>query len=328
MTLGAKLPEVFLKALETARKIQDASDRAKALIVLVDKLPDDLMSEVLEVAYGLMVWGEVEHDDYAGALILLGDNRPEALPKVLEIAYKIQDEEDFAETLTVLRDKLPDYLLPKALAAALKIQDAKYRAKALTALGDRIPEALPKALEAACKIQDAKYRVEALAALGDKLPEVLPEALKIACKIRDAQSRVYALIDLVDKLPETFLKVLEAVREVSFEDFRSDRLYELKTKLTKLPESLLPKALEVACSFPREWDRAEVLTQISDALNQSSRQTCQEIYPKILRALGTCHRSSTLGALTSSITWITTLGGKSALRGIFKAINDVSCWWP
>ncbi|BAY24323.1 regulatory protein [Calothrix sp. NIES-2100] len=290
------------EALVTARAIHDESDRASALSVLADKLPQELLPEALSAAKSIqdeysralalsslaeklpevlpeaLSAARVIQDEYSRALALssLAEKLPEVLPEALSAARVIQDEYSWAQALRALAKKLPPELLTEILSAATSIQDGFSRANALSALAEKLPpELLPEALAAVRPIQDEYYRANALSALAEKLPpELLPEALKAARAIQDEYSRALALSALVEKLPQELLpEALAAARAIQDE---YSRALALSALVEKLPQELLPEALAAARAIQDKKYSADVLSALAEKL--------PEILPEALAA--------------------------------------------
>ncbi|MEH1851474.1 MAG: hypothetical protein V7L11_07255, partial [Nostoc sp.] len=83
-----------------AREIQNQSDRAYALIALVEKLPE-LLPEALNAAREIQ-----NQSDRAYALIALVEKLPELLPEALNAARKVQNQSDRAYALIALASGL------------------------------------------------------------------------------------------------------------------------------------------------------------------------------------------------------------------------------
>ncbi|AFZ23663.1 NB-ARC domain-containing protein [Cylindrospermum stagnale PCC 7417] len=259
--LPPNLKELALpEALAAAREIQNESDRANALIALVEKLPPALLPEALAAAR------EIQNEsDRANALIALAEQLPlDLLPTFLAAAREIQHERYRANILSALVEKLPPDLLTKVFVAVMEIQNQNCRAKALSAfLAKKLPlDLLPKVLAAFREIADDQYCANLLIPLAENLPpDLLPTFLAAAKEIH-GRYRADVLVALAQKLPEVVLKAFAAASYL----FDSDFVDILNALAEQLPPDLLSKALDTARKFLDERERADVLIVLAKNL--------------------------------------------------------------
>ena len=184
--------------------------RVKALCILADQLPSDLLPPALQAILTIQQY-EREHID---ALIALADKLPEAFRYALQFAQEECNEEFRTKALIALAKKCPS-AFPLALqsALALTIQanvvsatlagyESYDRVDALRDLAPNFPEVLPQALQSAQEIKDRRKCFEALFALAKIFPEVLPKALKAAQAIQRQSWHVQALDALAPYLAQ------------------------------------------------------------------------------------------------------------------------------
>ena len=228
--------------------------------------------------------------------------------KALAYARQIPDPQKRFESLTLLADQLPSsellrsQVLQAALEAALDIRYKEPRVRALTALANKLPQVLPQALETAQAIENGFDRAWALTALADKLPDVMSLALEAAQSSLQQEELLFhrPVIDLVAqlvaKLPNTLLPLaLETVQVVQEDYFRADVLVALVPNLT---DNFLPHILQLAQDI-QELSRIELLTALGNK------------WPTVLPlALGTAHR---IQDEISCARVLTALGDKDAL---------------
>jgi hypothetical protein len=182
--------------------------RAKALCILADHLPSDLLPVALQSALAI----QAHEQERINALITLADKTSEASQYVLQFIPALPFEELRVKALVNLAGRSTD-VLPLALESALKLTIransveatlAGYqrydRVDALRDLAQRFPEVLPQALQAAQEIRDRRERFEALFALATMYPEVLPQALNAAQVIVRRDWHIQALDCLVPYL--------------------------------------------------------------------------------------------------------------------------------
>jgi len=259
------LPESLLpEALEVTRQIQDEFFRAVALSALALYLPESLLPEVLELTRQIK-------DDSGCAYVLsaLVPHLPKSLlPEALEVTRQIQNESDRIDALSALVLHLPESLLPEALEVIRQIQDESLCADALSALVLYLPGSLlPEALEVTRQIQDESDRIDALSALVPHLPEsLLSEALEVARQIQPAFLHAHALSVLVPRLPKLVTEALELTWQIQYESVRANVLSAL---VPYLPESLLPEAIEAIRQIQDKFFRADALKALIPHLPES-----------------------------------------------------------
>ena len=287
-----QLPEQYVsQAMDITRQIQQVSDRAMALNVLIKKRVD-LLPEALEATR------QIQSEYYrSSALSALAAHLPaELLPEALEATRQIQSEDSRSSALSALAAHLPAELLPEALEATRQIQDEDYRSSALSALAAHLPEVWPEALEATRQIQSESSRSSALRELAAHLPEVWPEALEATRQIQDEDYRSSALSALAAYLPAELLpEALEATRQIQSEYSRSSALSALAAHL---PAELLPEALEATRQIQSEYSRSSALSALAAHLPA-------ELLPEALEATRQIQseysRSSALSALAAHL---------------------------
>jgi hypothetical protein len=164
--------------------------RLKALCILADQLPSDLLPPALQAILTIHQY-KWEHID---ALIALADKFPEAFRYALQFAQEECNGEFRTKALIALAKKCPSAFplaLQSALALTIKANanvvsatlagyESYDRVDALRDLAQEFPEVLAQALQSAQEIKDRRKRFEALFALAKIFPEVLPKALNAA----------------------------------------------------------------------------------------------------------------------------------------------------
>jgi Tfp pilus assembly protein PilF len=321
--LAPHLPENLLsEALEVARGIQDEYLRANVLRRLAPHLPENLLSEALEVARGIQ-----SESDRARALRRLAPHLPEnLLSEALEVAHGIQDDSDRAEALSVLAPHLPENLLLEALELTRDIQSESYRAEALRGLTPHLLENLfSEALEVARGIQDDSDRANVLSVLAPHLPEnLLLEALELTRDIQYESYRAEALSVLAPHLPENlFSEALELTRDIQSESYRADALRGLAPHL---PENLLSEALEVARGIKDEYVRAKALSSLAPHINLKNFNFT--FWSEFLHTLAHCDRKHLLQDIPKLAPAIIHLSDRSTLNLVAQAIREVCQQWP
>ena len=215
-----------------------------------------------------------DEQERAKALVLLMARSPEDSSSLLRGLSTIENEGERVSALIVLIPHLPSTLLSNALDIVGTIHNVSSRFQGLATLAALLPEVVPEALQAGLEIEDESTRLRALKSVVEKLPsEFLPQALSAALTIKDAFSRARALIALVNKLPEATPQSLEATLEIEDEYSRACALREL---VPHLSSSLIPKALEVAFAIRQEAIRNDLLKDLIPFLPENLLQRIQQ----------------------------------------------------
>ena len=132
---------------------------------------------------------------------------------------------------------------------------------------------------------------------------------------------------LSQHLPEEILgQVLVVVQEVKNEWYRISLLNELADCLLG---GELGQVLIAACAIRNKWYRAALLSYLSQPLIMCLPK--KECYPYIelmvaQLALGT--RADLFFDLAALMPVLVHLGTNDAPREIYKAVHDVTTWWP
>ena len=218
------------EALAMVRAMDDAKNRARALVGLAPQLSEPLRIVALHEALAAV------QAIYEGSL----DERKLVMRMLVELAPHLSEP-----------------LLREALAETREsIWGESGRAEALEALALRLG-ALgygEKALAAARAIASESQRAEVLTELAPYLPEplrmaTLQEALGVASVIKDKSVRAEVLVRLAPQLPEplrmaVFQEALAAARAIANESQRAEVLTELAQYLPKpLQRTVLQEAL-------------------------------------------------------------------------------------
>jgi Cdc6-like AAA superfamily ATPase len=233
-TLVKKLRKVFPRAFQVLLKesisspvasfaswLEDLPEfyRAKALCVLANQLPSELLSPALQATLAIQ-----QHErERIDALIALADKLPEASHYAFQFIQRENYEEFRTKALIALAKKSPS-VFPLALQAALALTiransveatlagyERYDRVDALRDLAEKFPEVLPQALQSAQEIKDRRKRFEAFLALATMHPEVLPKALDAAQAIQNRSWHVQSLESLAPYLSGAKLSTSKSV---------------------------------------------------------------------------------------------------------------------
>ncbi|MGH8066267.1 MAG: hypothetical protein ACRERE_13740, partial [Candidatus Entotheonellia bacterium] len=288
------LPKTLMnRALALTRSCGSADRQANALKILASHLPDALLDEALEIARSLP--GASYRAEVLGSLglRLVGSSREEVLTEAFNDACAIQLVDYRVAALSALIPHIPEALLPVVRETVEPLNLFEDRAQVLTSLVPRLSGAArEEVLAEALKMARGPFDdPRALVNLSPHLPEprrieVLRQALEAVQEIYqsrdddwDASHRGSALLRLVPKLPEALLpEALEAAREIVSPQHQADVLMYLARHM---PESLVPRALRIVRSLQLEKDRAELLGSLALRLPSLSRL---EIFKEALAA--------------------------------------------
>ena len=253
------------------------------------------------------------------------------------------DESQRAQALAEIMPILPAPLKPEALAAARGITDEGARARVLSGLAEHLPEALKaeavrEALAAARGITDEGARAWALSGLAEHLPEALKaeavrEALAAARGITDEGARARVLSGLAEHLPEALkAEALAAARGITAEYARARALSGVAPHL---PEELRGEAMrEVFLAMARgcrqvTYRGGSPYTEIVSVWQTLGLwEIGREVWPATLHGIACNRRDQLLQNMGALAPLVVHLGGTDAIVKTFRAICDVSRWWP
>jgi hypothetical protein len=271
------------RALDHARRITEAYDRYRALMVVLPHASTAerplIMKEGLAAAYAI----PPGTSSYAVLISLVpympADQQREALAHALSAAIADQDLQ--AQALTFVAPHLPADLLAEALAAATAIADDRSRAQALTGLVPHLPaeqrsSVLAQALDAANALTDNYQRAAALTDLVPQMPPdqregILAQALTAA--INSEYFRDQALAALAPNLPADLLtEALSAATAITDAYSRAQALAGLVPYLpADQRTSVLAQALDAAIAVTDQYPRAKALTSLISQLPGDQR---------------------------------------------------------
>jgi hypothetical protein len=175
------------QAQAIVRNISDMNWRALGLVAIAHLLPDEALSEALDMVSGIT-------DPYWHSLCIAalnartnGENQPAYLIEIVNALRSIQDETQVARLAYGLGLFIPDIpfqeIIGEALAVILAALDEYQRAEGLAIITDYLPEPLLRqALKVSRKLGDEKARSTALSSLFIALARhgFIEEALELA----------------------------------------------------------------------------------------------------------------------------------------------------
>jgi len=268
-------------------------------------------------------------------------------PEVLVAARGITDELARADALRWVAPHLPEELraeaVREALAAARGVTDEGARARALSGLAEHLPEALKaeavrEALAAARGITDEGARAGALRWVAPYLSEELQgEALAAAREITDGWARAEALCGVAPHLPEELqgevvAEALAAARGITDERVRAEALCGVASHLSQELQGETVREVFLAMARGRRWTpygegspyTGVVLVWQMLGLWEIGR----EVWPATSHGIACNRRDELLQDMGALAPLIEHLGGMDAIVKTFRAICDVSRWWP
>ena len=336
----------FPKLLKVAHSIRSEEYRAKMLSQLT-QLDNADFPQLLAAACS------IQSEDYRAKILsqlVHLDNANFSL--LLEVVRSIQSERYQIEVLSQLA-KIGAVDFSKLLEITYSIQDEDYRAKILGELANLDDANFPQLLEAAHSIQYELNRAKVLGELTNLDDANFPQLLEAARSIQSQEYQIKVLSKLATIDSVYSHDVLERVQSIQNNYYRAKML----NSLTKLDSAYFGEAFETACWIQDEYHKAELLSELAllfsehrskilkilskmkqkDAVaawlsygttSLSANSLIPEDWQLLLHLLASCSRKELLSDLTQLAPMIIHLGGKSALRGTVKAIQEVCRQWP
>lgn len=346
-----------LRVLSATRDIQDEPWRAVVLSELAMYLPDKLKARTLTVACEIRDAGTRFNTLIELIPHLTNKIKTQALTETL-VAVREMSEFDRALALTDLVSLLPDDLKDQALAIAYEIKVQNGRFNILSTIASCLPNELKTqvyadAFAAACETLPESARASALSALAPHLPnELIAQALDVARRIWDESNRAVALSGLAPYLPDTIKTLaLEAASEIQDESVRAGILSSL---VPVLSDDLKVQALAIAREIQNETARAIALSAMAPYWEKETKKNIfqeslfitnkleelledwKEINYEGLRErvvplfifFSKKTRNEGLIRIDQMADTLFILFGKSLAPELYRAITDVTRWWP
>ena len=267
-------PAVFRKAVETARLVADADERAWTLYTIATYLPEEDQVAVFQAA--LETARAIESEWSRGRLLaalalkLPADERPPIVQAALETTRAIRDELRQVTFLVQLAPHVPADDQPGLIQSALDIVHTLVSEGRKAIILARLAPYMPPedqisvaraALQVALDVQDELRRAGILAEIAQYLPPVLlPTLLEVARTVRDGYRRSALLSQVALRLsPELLYTAVEIALSIKEEWERDPLLCQL---IPGLPEDAHPAALNIVRHVLAEEYRAEVLAAL------------------------------------------------------------------
>ncbi len=196
------------------------------------------------------------------ALVLFASGCPQ---EAWEAIQAIRKESERAEVLIELLPNLSASSLLEAIEIIRTIEDQSSKTYVLVELSSHLAEAgCPEAaLTTVAEISDEDQRGNTLQKILSALPDsLIPKAIKIIKTIEDELFKANILSELSLHLVEAGCPeaALTTVAEILDENQRSDTLQKI---LSTLPDSLIPKAIEIIKGIKNEFLKIELWTEIA-----------------------------------------------------------------
>jgi hypothetical protein len=277
------LPDSLLDAaLAVARGIEDAAERAVALVKVAVRLPEPAKSEVMAEAVESVKAVTTVESIVPVLSEVLGD-LPESRQRYLLENTLAQDAQIRRGVLPHVCAALPELLQREALAAVEKFEGTDERFRALVALAAVLPESLQRELVGALgTLDDAAAAGRALARAAPHLAEpVLAEALQATNNLEDSTAQATAIAALAPQLARAG-RVDDAMTVIGQIDWGinatdgSNLWAGALTATTRClpasdPPSVAPEVLDRARTIEQSGTRAQVLAAMIPFVEESLR---------------------------------------------------------
>jgi hypothetical protein len=276
-------PELFATLLAAISQLSSEHDKAVLLAEIAPKLPDERLTDFLEVARAMQ-----SADTRSFALTALARFAPdhwrqqlaaEALAQVPGVGHPFEQITALIALIEMLPTKLHEQILATALADVMRIENEHTRVRALTLLGPRLSAALlPRALDAAYQFSDPGARMSALSCLISVMDiqsrqDVLAHLLKSVLEIQKEFKRARALVSIAPLLSLELLHQVQVAAESLTDPF--DRVIVYIALAQNLPPDQRPPIIGHAWTLIRHvengYDASSAMAAIAPYLPDSMR---------------------------------------------------------
>ena len=354
-SLAHKLPPDLLpKAFAIGKAIKSSGlARAQAIETLAPLLPTDLLLEALDVARKPNL-----NTEYTTALALsaLVDKLPEELQtevalEALAAAESLPPEEEgrgyvyrsgaLIAVVDVLPEPLRSQVLQKALDSARGIDEHWCRTNSLANLAPKLPEALQvevlqEALDAArdeVESEEGWATAWAISNLIPKLPpDLLPEALTIARDIPLEGDRTMGLIAITARLPELLPETFALVKKTHQSGLTHqigstyDRVKALTDIAPHLSAELLPEAFDIAKDIQSKRDRTKLLIALASPISKMPKDELLSLWQTMKHWLSQQSRREFAHHTLALAAVIHAVGGQDAVVETLIEIQNAERW--
>jgi hypothetical protein len=288
IALAEFLPaEVEARALRSAEFIQTSADRARTLMALSPHLPPSLQPRLQADTLEAIETTPTE-DERAELLIAFashleygtGGAKPSLVwEQTLRVVSGLTRRPLRARALVALAPHSPTTLLREALSAISRLTNEHDRAVLLAGLAPSLPvDQVGVCVDMARAIEASEARTLALIALARCAPVdlrqlIAQEALPQVASLSNTYERVMAYMTLADILSnELYVQTFESALNIDNENARARAMSLLASRL---PVSLLSRALQAAEQFTAPNLRISVLSSIAPMLVGEARRATQ-----------------------------------------------------
>ena len=323
--------ELLREALEAARRIENESSCAKALMVVASRLEasdrQNVLGEALDAARQLKSDQHGVEALSAVASWMEGHDRANILREALEAARQTHYY-DRAEALIAVASRMEGNdranVLREVIEATRQLKDSQGgRTEALNAVArlmdGRDRELLQEVLDAARDLPES-WRAKVLSAVASRLEgrdrlNMLREALEVARNVEDEiwlgrrtfrWSRAEALSEVAWWLKggdqrDVLREALAAARYIGDDAERVEALSGIASRLQGSDRAnVLKGALQLGRKV-HKWARAEALSAVASRLEGSDRELVQEVLDAARRLEHEWERVKVLGAVVSRL---------------------------
>jgi hypothetical protein len=282
------MPATEEMTLQSALRIMDAAERARALTAIIPYVSDDPKDTARLEA--LSAIGQIQsEEERAIALVAFARHLEGAeattkgytvyLEHALRIAISFTRRQLRARAMVAIAPYLTIDLQGEALAAVNSLTQERERASLLAELAPTLPSnMLVASLAVAHTMREQDARVHALTILAHHVPQqarsqTVLDALAAATNLPNHFERVTTLMALVDVLPphlldQAYTNALETARLIDNENARARALNLIGQNM---PQNLVPRALDITYQIRDFQQRLSALVGLAPRLSKSRK---------------------------------------------------------
>lgn len=308
-----------LKAWDLAQTMSDPSNCFVTRVELVSRLPESFLEAVLQQAMSL--------NDDAGDLLMV------ALARARPPEIVSQDAVEYARQKWPAAGALVYGYVTKAQKSLVRTLVQKGSIDKALDIAHTLPAAQLKSFGEAYEWTSPRGEilVELLPTLETARRSQLAEDIVHFTKPLNAASRCVVLMNLASRLsPDVQPVVMKAAKNAVEEVPNEDRQLELLSCLAKKSAQLgyVNEAMDIATEIDDTPMRQAALTELTTFLVNLPRNRLYWIWKSALPSLSARRREDFLSDIAALGPVINLLGGEEAVAKTYRAIEDVSRWWP
>lgn len=338
------------KALQIAYAIKDEFNRVCAICNLASVLPrtqrSSIIADIFEIAHTIQ-----NESNRAHAVSNLIPHLPrslinDAIDDALQATRVIQNDTTRVYILANLLPHIPETQKNRVITEAIQVVNAiQNETHRILALGNIAPylteDTQADALQTANAIRDESVKADALGKLIPHLnASAQREVIKIIKSTRNEFCRASALCNIIPNLDNALKDdALHIAKSISNESDRAKALSHLVPHLRsdivdQVIVELFPlihKLADISFSTNNALEgRADIYNRVIQLWKESRFNgfQVQLLWPETLHDLADRPRSELLDDLTALLPLIEHLGGQEAVVETYKAVRDVTQWWP